>query len=285
MTAPVFADLHTHTTCSDGKLHPFELLKKAETRSISVVSITDHDTMEAHRLLRREGSLTTMMIVPGIEVSCTENGRDIHILGYFLDPDNKELLNYEQHFRADRERRARRMIELLGTIGVTVSFDDVVDHAQSAPIGRPHVAAALVERGHVASIHEAFDRYLDTGKPAYAPRSPFSIREAVDLIRRCGGVSCVAHPHRSFMDGTAFAHLLASGIEGVEVYHPSHWPSTRNHYHASASAHDLIISGGSDFHGSREYDEQNLGSVGISEEQFETLHVRAVQSRMSRPHV
>ncbi len=279
MTPPVFADLHTHTTCSDGRLHPFDLLQKVADLSISVVSITDHDTMEAHRLLQREGTSTQLMVVPGIELSCTQFGREIHVLGYFLDPFNEELTNYERHFRQDRERRARSMVDLLQNIGVSISFDDVVDHAQSAPIGRPHVAAALLERGHVASIHEAFDRYLDTGKPGYAPRSPFSIREAVDLIRRVGGISCVAHPHRAFMDPTAFAHLLSAGIDGVEVYHPSHWTSTRTHYHSQAVEHQLVISGGSDFHGSREYDEQNIGTVGLSEGLFESLHVRAIQSR------
>ena len=279
MTPPVYADLHTHTTCSDGRLHPFDLLNKVAERSISVLSITDHDTMEAHRLLQREGSSSQLMIVPGIELSCTQFGREIHVLGYFLDPFNDELMNYERHFRLDRERRAHNMVDLLQQIGVAISFDDVVDHAQSAPIGRPHVAAALLQRGHVSSIHEAFDRYLDTGKPGYAPRSPFSIREAVDLIRRVGGISSVAHPHRTFMDPTAFAQLLSAGLDGIEVYHPSHWTSTRAHYHDRAMEHQLVISGGSDFHGSRDYDEQNLGTVGLSEALFETFHVRAIQSR------
>ena len=236
--------------------------------------------MEAHRLLKNEALPSNFRVVPGIELSCNDFGRDIHILGYFLDMDDENLQGYEKSFHDDRERRAKRMVEQLQSIGVQITFDDVMDHAGSAPIGRPHVAAALIERGHVKTISEAFDTYLDYGKPGYASRSPFSVREAVDLIRSANGVSVVAHPQRTFTEKHLLLNLLATGIDGVEVHHPSHWPSTRLYYERVANEHQLLKTGGSDFHGTRDYDERNFGTFGVTEELFEALHTKHVQRRL-----
>lgn len=276
----LFADLHSHTTCSDGRLEIPDLVSKAVNVGLQALAITDHDTMEAHRWLRREGMPEDLLVVPGIEFSCNEFGRDVHILGYFLDPDHEELQRYEHEFRQDRESRARSMVSQLQGLGVKVTFDDVMDQAKTAPIGRPHVAAALIERGSVRTIQEAFDKYLDYGKPGYAARSPFHIREAVQLIRDAGGVSVVAHPHRTFTDPTLFLSLIATGLDGIEAYHPSHWPVTREYYRTLATQHRLLITGGSDYHGTRDYDEQNFGTFGVTQDLFEAVHTKHHQRRL-----
>jgi len=172
------------------------------------------------------------------------------------------------------------MVNQLQAVGLSITFEDVMAQAGSAPIGRPHVAAALITRGHVTTINEAFDRYLEHGKPGYASRSPFSVRQAVDLIRSANGVSIVAHPQRTFTEKHMLLNLLATGIDGVEVHHPSHWPTTREYYERVATDHQLLMTGGSDFHGTRDYDERNFGTFGVTEELFDALHTKHVQRRL-----
>ncbi len=276
----LYADLHSHTTCSDGILPVRDLVQKAIDTGFTALSITDHDTMAAHRLLKKEALPSDFSVVPGIELSCHDFGRDIHVLGYFLDMDNEDLQGYERAFHQDREDRAKRMVRQLQDVGAHITFDDVMDHAGTAPIGRPHVAAALIANGHVATISEAFDRYLEVGKPGYASRSPFSVRQAVEVIRAADGISIVAHPHRTFTEKHLLLNLLATGIDGVEVHHPSHWPTTRDYYARVAAEHGLLVTGGSDFHGTRDYDDYNFGTFGVTQELFDALHTKHVQRRL-----
>lgn len=276
----IHADLHSHTTCSDGTLLPNLLLEKAVQKGLKAIAITDHDTMNAHRVLEREGVGEDIRVIPGIELSCYEHGRDIHLLGYFLDANNAELQRYEAEFREDRDRRAREICEKLRSLSIGISFSEVEDHAAGAPIGRPHIAAVLVKRGVVASIQKAFDHYLDSSKPAYVARSPFSVREGAQLIQQAGGVAVVAHPGRTFTDPRLFIALVASGLDGIEVFHPSHWNVTREYYRTLAIQHRLVITGGSDYHGSRDYDENNFGTFGVTEELFDLLHIRSLQRQV-----
>lgn len=278
--AVIYADLHSHTTCSDGILQPQELLAKAASKGLQAIAITDHDTMEAHRRLENEGIGENVRVIPGIEISCYEHGRDIHLLGYYLDPHNAELQSYEATFREDRDRRAREICDKLRSLSIPISFTEVEDHAKGAPIGRPHIAAILVKRGFVTSIQKAFDHYLDSSKPAYVSRSLFSVREATDLIRRAGGISAVAHPGRTFTDPRLFIALVSSGIDGIEVFHPSHWNVTKEYYRTLAIQHRLVITGGSDFHGTRDYDENNMGTFGVTAELFDAFHIRSLQRQI-----
>lgn len=276
----IHADLHSHTTCSDGTLLPNLLLEKAVQKGLKAIAITDHDTMNAHRVLEREGIGQDIRVIPGIELSCYEHGRDIHLLGYFLDANNAELQRYEIEFRNDRDRRAREICEKLRHLSIGISFSEVEDLAAGAPIGRPHIAAVLVKRGVVATIQKAFDHYLDSSKPAYVARSPFSVREGAQLIQQAGGVAVVAHPGRTFTDPRLFIALVASGLDGIEVFHPSHWNVTREYYRTLAIQHRLVITGGSDYHGSRDYDENNFGTFGVTEELFDLLHIRSLQRQV-----
>lgn len=280
MIAPsLIGDLHSHTNRSDGLLTPMELVVKAEQAGMTVLAITDHDNMDAFRMLRDGGYNGPLNIIEGIEISCFEAGREVHLLAYYLDPDNEEIIKYEKFFRSDRERRAREMVERLQASRVTISFEEVVESAGKAPIGRPHVANVLVNRGIVSSIQQAFDVYLDVGKPAYVTKSPFSVSEAVQMVHRAGGVTSVAHPGRHYADPRLFLALVATGIDGVEVYHPSHWHVTREFYRLLSEQHDLLITGGSDYHGTRDYDERNFGVFGITADHLENIQTRVARFR------
>ncbi|NQW29311.1 MAG: PHP domain-containing protein [Ignavibacteria bacterium] len=276
----LYADLHTHTTCSDGKLTIEELLEKAMFAGFTAISITDHDTMEAHRILKREGYNGSVRVIPGIEVSCYENDRDVHLLGYYMDFESPALLEREGLFRADRERRAKEIIQKLAKLNVNISYEEVCAESGSAPIGRPHIASGLVKRGFCPDTQRVFDMYLDATGPAYVAKSDFSVKEGVDLIQAAGGVAVIAHPGKTYMDPRMFLTLVASGIDGIEVYHPSQWHVTREYYRVLAEQHGLLISGGSDFHGTREYDEYNFGTFGVTEELHTAIHIKATKRKV-----
>lgn len=271
----IVADMHCHTTCSDGLLTPSRLMEKAEAVGLGAISITDHDTLAAYDVLRMEGYNGPVKLIPGIEVSCTEDRRDVHVLGYYIDHKDPTLRAYIDFFKTDRERRAREMVERLQRLRVNISFDEVQDHAGTAPIGRPHVAAVMVQRGFSKNLQNAFDVYLDTGKPAFVSKAPYSVKMAADMIHGAGGIAVIAHPGKTYHDPRLFLGLRTSGIDGVEVYHPSHWYVTREYYKALALQHGLLITGGSDYHGSREYDERNLGVFGVTQE-----HLDAIQEKV-----
>ncbi|MFM8770512.1 MAG: PHP domain-containing protein [Candidatus Kapaibacterium sp.] len=267
----IVADLHTHTTCSDGLLSPMELVVKAEQRGLRALAITDHDNLDAHRVLEKGGYNGPLKIVRGVEISCHDFGREVHILAYNVDVENQRVQEYEKFYREDRARRGQEMVENLRQARAPISYQEVLDEAAGAPIGRPHVASVLVRRGFVSSMQNAFDVYLDVGKPGYAAKTPFPIAKAVEMIHAAGGVLSIAHPGRYFTDPQLFLPLLKTGIDGIEVYHPSHWHVTREFYRVLCEQHQMLITGGSDFHGSREYDEANFGTFGVTPAALERI--------------
>lgn len=267
----IVADMHSHTTCSDGIMTPSRLMEKAEAVGLRAISITDHDTMDAYKVLKTEGYNGPVKLIPGIEVSCTEGGRDVHILGYYVRSTDTQVQEYITFFKTDRERRAREMVERLQRLRVDISFDEVLDHAGDAPIGRPHVAAVMVQRGFSKNLQNAFDVYLDTGKPAFVSKAPYTVKLAAEMIHGAGGIAVIAHPGKTYHDPRLFLGLRTSGIDGVEVYHPSHWFVTREYYKTLAQQHGLLITGGSDYHGSRDYDERNLGVYGVTQEHLDAI--------------
>jgi 3',5'-nucleoside bisphosphate phosphatase len=277
----IYADLHTHTTCSDGLLSPIELITKAEQVGLRALSITDHDTMAAHAELKRGGYNGSVTIIPGIEISCFEAGRDIHVLGYHLDSHNTDVKAYIEFFKHDRDRRAMEMIDRLRRMGCAISYEEVVERAAGAPIGRPHVASVLIARGYASSIQNAFDKWLDRSKPGYVAKAPYSVRQAVDMVRAAGGVAVIAHPGKTYNDPRLFLGLISSGIDGIEVFHSSHWSVTREYYRVLAKQHALIMTGGSDYHGSRDYDDRNFGNIGVPIELYDALAAR-VELRRSQ---
>lgn len=279
----LIADMHTHTSCSDGALSPIELVEKAANRGFTNLAITDHDNMDAYRLLRSGGYNGPVNIIPGVEISCYDFGREVHILGYFLDHTSEEVREYEKFYREDRVRRAQEMVRNLNTCRVNISIQEVLDEAKGATVGRPHVAAILVRKNVVSTIQQAFDVYLDVGKPGYAAKTPFPIAKAVEMVHRAGGILSVAHPGRYFTNAAMCLQLIETGVDAIEVYHPSHWYVTREFYRVLCTQHNLLVTGGSDFHGTRDYDEQNFGVFGLTESALKSLEHRRDTIRTSQP--
>jgi hypothetical protein len=240
-------DLHAHTFFSDGLLSPEALVARALDRHLVALAVTDHDSLEALPRARAAAGLV-LELVPGIEMSSSLDGLDLHILGYFLDPDHAGLRMRLERFQDERRERAALILQRLAELGAPLDPDEVFDLAGPGVVGRPHVAGALIRAGHVGSMDEAFNRFLGTGGAAFVPRPAFRPEEAIALIHSAHGVSVLAHPGAALPDGV-IETLVRSGLRGIEIWHPQHGPATVRRYRALAARLDLLETGGSDFHG------------------------------------
>lgn len=241
-------DLHIHTTASDGLFSPSEVVRLAVERGIAAIAITDHDTLAGIAEAQVAAIGTGLEVVPGVELSSEGEWGDFHILGLYVDPKSGSLQERLKELQAGRAARARRMLERLAALGVPLEWEQVVALAGDAAIGRLHIARALVQRGYVADISEAFQRYIGWGGPAYVPRVQISPAEAIRLIRSAGGVAVLAHPAVS--GAVAYIPMLVSlGLQGVEAYYPEHSPEDVRTLLELARHYRLLVTGGSDFHG------------------------------------
>ncbi|QAY65506.1 PHP domain-containing protein [Paenibacillus protaetiae] len=267
------ADLHTHTTASDGTASPAENVRLAKQAGLAAVAITDHDTMAGVAEAVREGEKQGITVVPGVEISTSLNGCDIHILGYYPDMENERWLSRLHDLRRVRERRNEQMAGKLKALGIAVEAAEaerIAAEKRDAPLngqastGRPHFAELLVRKGVVRTVREAFDRYLGEGCPAYADLSRITPQEAVLWIREAGGTSVLAHPGL-YRNDAVVEQIAACGIDGIEVFHSDHGPEDERKYKTLAQARGLIMTGGSDFHGSKGDSSYHgdLGSVWI----------------------
>ena len=270
------ADLHMHTTYSDGVFTTEELLERVRAAGLKIVSITDHDNVGAIDEAIRIGKTLDVEVIPGVELSSTVGDHDIHILGYFIDYKSQSLLDYLAFFRIERVRRAERIVGKLNDLNIPLTIESVLDQAGEGSVGRPHIAHALVEEGHTESYHEAFSKYIGFGKPAYQKKYQVSPQAAIDLISAAGGLSFIAHPGNS-IDEKLLSELIAVGVDGIEVIHPSHSPERVAHYNGIVSEYFLLASGGSDFHGGKRNDGELLGQYCISERQVDMMrrHLRS----------
>jgi hypothetical protein len=272
------AELHAHTTASDGQHTPAELVTMARALGLDVLAITDHDTTDgiAPAHLAAHGS---PVILSGIELSAEDDG-DVHVLGYGLNPNDPALQAALAGFRTDRESRARRMVEKLAALGVSVDWERVRVLAGGS-IGRPHIARAMVEAGEVESVREAFDRYLGNGGPAYVARQRLTPEAAIQLIHAAGGAAVLAHPGMLANPRAMVVRLVAAGLDGVEVAHPKNSEAVRLDLRGLAARYHLIMTGGSDFHG-RAVSDAMLGSVSAPPEAVAALHARAAEWQAAR---
>lgn len=267
------ADLHTHTTYSDGAFSPRELVTKAARAGISVLAITDHDHVGAIDEAAEAGRDLGVTIVPGVELSVTLDGKDLHILSYFIDHTDRRFLDYLAFFRTERLKRAERMVQKLNTLNIPISLDAVLEYAGIGAVGRPHIASALMEAGHVGSFHEAFERFIGIGGPAYETKFQMHPREAFRMVNASGGLSFLAHPGRSLSE-QELLELIKMGLDGIEVIHPSHSDQQRTYYRSIVDQYFLLESGGSDFHGGRKNDHQLFGVVTVPLQVVETMRSR-----------
>ncbi len=240
-------DLHTHTLFSDGALTPAALVNRAIERGLSALSITDHDAIDALEPAR-EAAAQAIEIVPGIEISCMHDGGELHVLGYFIDPKDERLSSRLIRFREERMQRAMAMVQRLTALGMPVDPERVLELAGPGVIGRPHVAEALVQAGHVAHMDEAFKRFLGPHGQAFVPRPSFDAREAIALIHEAGGISVLAHAGVAFDEGR-LEWLSEAGLRGIEIWHPQHGPVAVRRLRGLAARFGLLETGGSDFHG------------------------------------
>ncbi|MGA5123218.1 PHP domain-containing protein [Streptomyces pseudogriseolus] len=248
-------DLHTHSTASDGTDTPAELVRKAAAAGLDVVALTDHDTTRGHAdaLAALPQGLT---LVTGAELSCRLDGVSMHLLAYLFDPEEPALLAERELVRDDRVPRAQGMIAKLNDLGVPVTWDQVARIAGDGSVGRPHVASALVELGVVDSVNDAFTpEWLADGGRAYVPKHETDPFEAVRLVKNAGGVAVFAHPaavkRGRTVPESAIAELAEAGLDGIEVDHMDHDPDTRARLRGLAGELGLLVTGSSDYHGSR----------------------------------
>ncbi|MEV5372346.1 PHP domain-containing protein [Streptomyces albogriseolus] len=248
-------DLHTHSTASDGTDTPAELVRKAAAAGLDVVALTDHDTTRGHAdaLAALPQGLT---LVTGAELSCRLDGVSMHLLAYLFDPEEPALLAERELARDDRVPRAKGMIAKLNALGVPVTWEQVARIAGDGSVGRPHVASALVELGVVGSVSDAFTpEWLADGGRAYVPKHETDPFEAVRLVKNAGGVTVFAHPaavkRGRTVPESAIAELAAAGLDGIEVDHMDHDPDTRTRLRGLAGELGLLVTGSSDYHGSR----------------------------------
>ena len=272
-------DLHSHTTASDGQHSPGELLSLAASAGVTVLAVTDHDTVaglaEAAEAARAHG----VELVPGIEVSAFVLKKEVHILGHFVRPDFPELARFAERLRVEREQRMERMVEQMRKLGFPVGMEQVRALAGGAQLGRPHLARLLVERGWCLDVKEAFDRFLGAGKPAWTHRFKLEGREAIRLIHRAGGTATLAHPGSSKLERYDILLLARAGREGLEALHSDHNPSVRERYLKCAKEFDLVTTGGSDFHGEQVTPGKRPGSSTTPPENFARLRARATSAR------
>ncbi|WP_431998782.1 PHP domain-containing protein [Streptomyces fungicidicus] len=248
-------DLHTHSTASDGTDTPAELVRKAAAAGLDVIALTDHDTTRGHAeaLAALPEGLT---LVPGAELSCRLDGISMHLLAYLFDPEEPALLTERELVRDDRVPRAQGMIAKLNALGVPVTWEQVARIAGDGSVGRPHVASALVELGVVPTVNDAFTQeWLADGGRAYMEKHETDPFEALRLVKGAGGVAVFAHPAASKRGRTvpesAIAELAEAGLDGIEVDHMDHEPGTRARLRGLAKDLGLLVTGSSDYHGSR----------------------------------
>jgi predicted metal-dependent phosphoesterase TrpH len=255
MSARIEADLHTHTTASDGTQRPAANVQMAFDAGLGAIAITDHDTVSGVEEALLAGRELGIEVVPGVEISTVANGQDIHVLGYYMDIYNEQFLQRLASLRETRDTRNNMIIERLQELGLDITMAEVLREVENIKtkgdtVGRPHIAAVLLNKGYVSSISEAFERYLGKGAAAYANPPRIEPATAIGWIQEAGGKAVLAHPG-IYHDDALVEAIVHQGLDGIEVYHSDHTPEDEAKYLSLAQRSGLLITAGSDFHGER----------------------------------
>jgi 3',5'-nucleoside bisphosphate phosphatase len=276
-------DLHLHTTASDGMMTPSALVDLAATTGLRIISITDHDTIAGLAEACDAAARAGLRLVNGIEITAIDDARDVHVLGYFIDPAHRELDRFLDGQRTDRVERVREIGARLESLGVRVDADAILAEAASQPgrsIGRPAIADALVAAGHAIDRRDAFDRWLGAGRPGFVPRHGPSVSRVVEVIDAAGGIASLAHPGLTDLD-SRIPDFVAAGLSAIEARHRDHDAATEARYRDLARTLRVAVSGGSDFHGILERTADGaapaFGTVTLPEEDFAALESRVRQ--------
>jgi predicted metal-dependent phosphoesterase TrpH len=269
-------DLHMHSTASDGRCLPEEVVERAHAKGVHTISLTDHDTMAGVPAAASAASRLGMTFVPGIEITSVHGGRDVHVLAYFLPELDAELTRLLAEQRRNRLERARTIAERLAAAGVPIDVPALLESASSLggkSLARPQIAQALIAAGHVSTVAEAFERFLGEDGPAYVPHRGASPSEVVELVNRGGGLASLAHPGYTRKD-EIIPELVAAGIGAIEAYHSSHDEAATARYVAAARHYGIAVSGGSDYHGEGTRRSEFFGVVGLPADEFRGLVAR-----------
>ena len=269
-------DLHLHTTASDGTLTPATLVARAAAAGLTTISVTDHDTVAGLAEARTAAGRFGVRFVTGVEITAVEQQRDVHLLAYFVDPDEPGIGAFLLRQRADRLRRLREIADRLREIGSAIDIEPLLaEAAESAgrSVGRPLLADALIAAGEARDRNDAFDRLLGNGGPAFVPRVGATPDEVIATVRKAGGLVSFAHPGVTKMD-RIIPRLASAGLAALEARHSDHDPETERRYRDMAAYHGLAISGGSDFHGESGHRTGTLGALTLPPEDFASLEAR-----------
>ena len=262
----MLTDLHMHTNCSDGTLTPEELVLEAHKNGLAVIAITDHDVVNAYSLAQKviiEQNLP-LKIIAGVEINTNSVNREVHVLGYHIDTTSGELAARLKILQQERLNRVDKILEKLKILGYKLELEDILKVTREViSLGRPHIASALINKGYFKNKSEVFDELLANGAPAYVPHVKLSVHEAVQLINSAGGIAVLAHPGLIKNDALVLELLSLYNFRGLEVYYPQHTLEQLQHYLHIASTMNLIITGGSDFHGSQGRYPRKLGLFAV----------------------
>jgi predicted metal-dependent phosphoesterase TrpH len=271
-------DLHTHTSASDGDHAPADLVRRAARAGIQTLAVTDHDTTEGIPEALKTAEAVGIRLVPGIEISAHAGGKELHLLGLFVDPALPAFREFLVDLEQSRHRRIEKIVEKLRTMGVDITVQEVMEAAEHGSVGRPHVARVMVRKGIVSSFKSAFARFLGNDGPAYLPAQRVSPAKAIEAVHRAGGVACLAHPALNDVY-TLIPELVECGMDAIEIYYPEHTPKNVKEFLATAEKYDLLISGGSDYHGPNRSRAASLGGITLPQNEFDRLEARHVEYR------
>lgn len=263
----MYSDLHIHSNYSDGKLSPERIVEISQMKGIKYISITDHDSIDSQYIVKYK-NLKDINVITGVEISSEYNGTEVHILGYFIDLENKVLKDRLYDMKQSRQERAKNIINKLNSLDVDICSDDINKEEYDRSIGRLHIAKILVSKGIVENTREAFQRYLMKNRPAFVERCKIEYKEAIKLILDAKGIPVLAHPgeiYRNIDIENITKNLKCYGLKGIEVFHPAHSAKIANQCYNLAKKYSLSITGGSDCHGTLVNGDYTLGTIGINE--------------------
>ncbi|SHE31549.1 hypothetical protein SAMN02745784_00320 [Tissierella praeacuta DSM 18095] len=257
-------DLHVHTNHSDGIFSPEQIVDLAVKVNLDGIALTDHDTITGiESAIKYANRYNNFMVIPGIEFGCTFKDEEVHILGYFINYQDNNLIKITNKLKDARLTRGIEMVKKLNILGLEISLDEVREFSGEEYIGRPHIARALIKNGYVTDIQEAFHKYLDRGKPAYVERYRITIDETISLIKNIGGIAILAHPG-ILKNKDIISHCISLGIDGLECIHSKHSKEDMEYLINISKSNNLIITGGSDFHGDLVNGELILGKYFVN---------------------
>ncbi|MFC2020536.1 PHP domain-containing protein [Chloroflexota bacterium] len=276
-------DLHLHSSVSDGRFSPAEVVRKSAGAGLNLISLTDHDNVDGIApALEAARNFPGLKVIPGVEISTFAPDGEVHMLGYFIDYTHRELLAALENMRDSRRKRAQGMVTKLGNLGLTIEWQRVQEIAGTGSIGRPHIAQALLEKGYITTIKNAFTKYIGWGGPAYIEREKVSPVEAMELILRAKGLPVLAHPLTVNDPQALIMELKANGLAGIEAYYGEFTPEEIKGLVSLANKHGLMVTGGSDYHGLDGSAETMIGGVDIPSAVAERLFALAEQ-RILKP--